>query len=322
MSVTQAPDRATLLVEDPDLGAALGEDVLRQARELLVVPARWIEAGPWDGAELRHEPSLGLLVLEGLMTVDVRLGDRVASDLVGAGDVLHATSAAETLVPAAFSYHANERTRVAVLDVHFIAAARRWPGLLLALHERVRLQHRRHAITGAIAKLPRVEDRVHALLWHLAERWGRMTAEGVLLPLALTHESLGRLVGAARPTVSLGLIELEERGAVSRRSGGGFLLAGRSWETMPAKHVARASARPLTVVRTEEAVAEEGEDDARRPVLLDIAAVRRRIAALNADLPERTRDIEARLATAKARAEASGALRARIQAERHERRGG
>jgi CRP/FNR family transcriptional regulator, cyclic AMP receptor protein len=69
-----------------------------------------------------------------------------------------------------------------------------------------------------------VEDRLHAMLWLLAERWGRVTPEGVTLPLRLTHELLGQLVGAKRPTVSLAMKELEARGAVRRRLDGAWLL--------------------------------------------------------------------------------------------------
>jgi Crp-like helix-turn-helix domain len=50
-----------------------------------------------------------------------------------------------------------------------------------------------------------------ALFWHLAERWGRVSGNGVLVPLALTHRILGQLVGARRPTVSTALRELANR---------------------------------------------------------------------------------------------------------------
>ena len=56
---------------------------------------------------------------------------------------------------------------------------------------------------AAILALPRVESRVLAILWHLADVFGSVNADGVLVPLKLTHERLGRLVGAQRPTVTL-----------------------------------------------------------------------------------------------------------------------
>ena len=66
-------------------------------------------------------------------------------------------------------------------------------------------------------RLTRVERRLKALFWHLAERWGRVSGDGVIVPLALTHRILGQLVGARRPTVSTALSELAERAGVGVR---------------------------------------------------------------------------------------------------------
>ena len=59
--------------------------------------------------------------------------------------------------------------------------------------------------TQAISQLVRVDRRLLALFWHLAERWGRVTGDGVLVPLTLSHRMLSQLVGARRPTVSTAL---------------------------------------------------------------------------------------------------------------------
>src|SRR6266496_530716 len=45
----------------------------------------------------------------------------------------------------------------------------------------------RAAVQQAISQLPRVEIRVLALMWHLAERWGHVTPGGLALTLGLTH---------------------------------------------------------------------------------------------------------------------------------------
>jgi hypothetical protein len=50
---------------------------------------------------------------------------------------------------------------------------------------------------AAITQLPRVDRRVLALLWQLAERWGRVTPSGVEVRLELTHETLG---GSSAPS--------------------------------------------------------------------------------------------------------------------------
>jgi hypothetical protein len=62
------------------------------------------------------------------------------------------------------------------------------------------------------------------MLWLLAESWGKVTSAGTFLPLHFTHEALGAMVGARRPTVTLALRELADRGAVIQRDGGWLLL--------------------------------------------------------------------------------------------------
>ena len=58
----------------------------------------------------------------------------------------------------------------------------------------------------------------------LAEYWGHVTSAGTRLPLSLTHDALGALVGARRPTVTLALGQLVERGAIVRQERGWLLL--------------------------------------------------------------------------------------------------
>ena len=112
-------------------------------------------------------------------------------------------------------------TQLAMLGKDVLVGAHRWPRLVAGLHARTADQIERVAVQLAICQLPRVEDRLLALLWLLAEQWGRVTPGGTVLPLALTHETLGALVGARRPTVTLALGELSDRGAVLRQ--------GRAW---------------------------------------------------------------------------------------------
>src|SRR3954468_4094789 len=99
---------------------------------------------------------------------------------------------------------------------------RRWPELSVALLQRAQRRADRLAVTQAIAQLTRVDDRVLALLWHLSERWGRMTPTGVVLPLRLTHKAIARLVGAQRPSVTTAINGLEKRVLVARREDGAW----------------------------------------------------------------------------------------------------
>jgi CRP/FNR family transcriptional regulator, cyclic AMP receptor protein len=113
-----------------------------------------------------------------------------------------------------------------VLDRRFAAEASQYPEVTAALFDRLSERSLRLATTQAISQLTRVDRRLKALFWHLAERWGRVGGDGVVIPLALTHRILGQLVGARRPTVSTALSELAERDELVRRADGSWLLRG------------------------------------------------------------------------------------------------
>jgi hypothetical protein len=66
------------------------------------------------------------------------------------------------------------------------------------------------------------------VLWQLSERFGRVGADGVWLNVRLTHQLLGQLVGAQRPTVTLALRALTEAGDLRRRDDGTWLLSRAS----------------------------------------------------------------------------------------------
>lgn len=63
------------------------------------------------------------------------------------------------------------------------------------------------------------------MLWQLATLYGKVRRDGVLVPMRLSHEALGRMVGARRPTVTLALTALGEQGLVTTDGVGGFLLS-------------------------------------------------------------------------------------------------
>ena len=109
-------------------------------------------------------------------------------------------------------WSALTESRVAVLDRALRrAGSPQFPEVNSVLIDRLNERAQRLATTQAISQLNRVDRRLLALFWHLAERWGRMTAGGVLVPLTLSHRMLGQLVGARRPTVSTAVAELAER---------------------------------------------------------------------------------------------------------------
>jgi hypothetical protein len=65
------------------------------------------------------------------------------------------------------------------------------------------------------------------MFWGIADRWGRVTTDGVLVPVRLTHATLAELVGASRPSVSTVLKLLERDGLLARRKEG-WLLHGEA----------------------------------------------------------------------------------------------
>jgi CRP/FNR family cyclic AMP-dependent transcriptional regulator len=227
-----------LLDYDPELGATLRHE--RQAEAHATARATVIEVprGARTTEELTggHEAAYGVLLLDGLANRTIVLDGVVSAQLLGRGDLVRIGSdTSEALVATEIRWTVLEPLAIALLDDRFLMTVRRWPEIVAALFGRLAAQEERRDIHRALSQLSRVEDRIHALLWLLAERWGHVTTEGMILRLRLTHELIGQLVGAKRPTVSLALKELEERGEVRRRPDGSLLL-GEPWTAPSADH--------------------------------------------------------------------------------------
>lgn len=75
------------------------------------------------------------------------------------------------------------------------------------------------------------------MLWLLSESWGQVTPSGVRLPLALTHETLGALVGARRPSVTLAVSKLAQDGAIVHQDTGWLLLEPPARPADPAARI-------------------------------------------------------------------------------------
>ena len=69
-------------------------------------------------------------------------------------------------------------------------------------------------LSAAIALEPRLERRLVLKLRQLAERWGKVTPEGVRLDLRVTHQELGDMIGAARESITVALGRLQEQGEI------------------------------------------------------------------------------------------------------------
>jgi CRP/FNR family cyclic AMP-dependent transcriptional regulator len=219
-----------LLEAQPDLGEGLSPGEEADARRHLVAALEDVPPGPWDpGTRHSRDPAfMGLLVVEGMLSRDVELGGRRCSELLGPGDLLRPWDYDETdasSLPAESAWTVLEPARLAVLDGRFARVACRYPELVARLIGRTLRRSRWLSILLTISSMPRVDARVQSLFWHLADRWGRVTLEGVVVPVRLTHEMIGRLVGAHRPSVTTALSELARSGRIARIPEG-WLLRG------------------------------------------------------------------------------------------------
>jgi CRP/FNR family cyclic AMP-dependent transcriptional regulator len=231
-----------LLDIDPDLGRLLDGRRLEEARAQLVVRQHVVEAGPWDGERLRDAgpDNVGLFVIDGLMTRELALADNVSAELLGPGDVVRPWQAEgpERLVPFAVRWNVLQDTRLAVLDRRFGAALVHHPEVNAMLIDRMTERTRRLSVMQAISQLNGVDRRLLTLFWHLAERWGRVTPDGVAVAMDVPHRVIAQLVGARRPTVSTALSRLASRGELVRRPDGTWLLTGAPFG-LPSKEAAR-----------------------------------------------------------------------------------
>ena len=222
-------DMVRVFDADPDLLGGLDASTTDLLRRRVVAPMLWIDAGPWAPPPCPAGPGncFGLLVLDGLIIRSLRFEGRNCPELIGAGDVLRPWDGDDqNSIPASVFWAALERTTVAILDDRFVAMARRWPTIMSQLLSRTVQRSRTLAFQLAIVHVRHAETRLRMLLWHLADRWGRVTSDGVHLPLALTHETLADLACMRRPTASTALQRLTRNGELERRPGGGWLLTG------------------------------------------------------------------------------------------------
>jgi CRP/FNR family cyclic AMP-dependent transcriptional regulator len=224
------PGAVHVLDADPDLGSLLWQQRLAEARQRLVAREHAVPAGPWSDERLRRAgpAQLGLLVLEGVIARELLMNTNVSTELLGQGDLLrpwqdHGPS---RLLRAEVRWTVLEPARFALLGPAFAVEVARYPEVHAMLIERVTERSHRLALTQAISQLNGVDQRVLTLLWHLAERWGRITRDGVVVPLALPHRVIAQVVGARRPTVSTALARLAEEGTVVRLHDGTWLLPG------------------------------------------------------------------------------------------------
>ena len=203
---------------DPDLGARLPKDERERARAALTAHVYDADPGVWEVRQPARGPgAFGLLVAEGMLGLQTALEDRATLELVGRGDLLQpwVQLGSETTMQPTAGWHVIAPSRLLLLDRAFATAAAAWPEVVVALMRRLIVRTRRLCYQLAVNTSPRVEDRIVASLWALADRWGHVKDAGAVLPLRLTHRQLAEVVCAQRPSVSAALSRLRDEGRVS-----------------------------------------------------------------------------------------------------------
>jgi CRP-like cAMP-binding protein len=228
--------RHLLLDLDPDLGRLLEPERRVEARLALAVHVVAVPVGTWDLGRLGgvSPVNVGLLVIDGVIARELTVGDNVCTELLGAGDVVRPWALDEDacLVESLTCWNALSPVRVAVIGQSVAVRLGAYPEVTAVLMDRLGARSQRVAMMQAIAHLNRVDTRLEALLWMLAERWGRVTTDGVVVALVLSHRVLGQLIGARRPTVSTALAGLASSGRVTRLADGTWLLDPASRPTV------------------------------------------------------------------------------------------
>jgi CRP/FNR family transcriptional regulator, cyclic AMP receptor protein len=220
----------SIVEADPDLAELIEPQGLDRARHEARAQLLRLSPGAWNAAESvqpgRHHR--GFLIVDGLLTRDVQVLGRQCVELLGHGDVMRPWSwdGEGSHVHAEIGWTVLEPTGMALLDQQLVSRISPWPQLGVELFNRGTRRAHALAVSLAISYHQRVDDRLMLTLWHLAERWGRVHTEGIVVPLPLSHQRLADLVGAHRPSVTTALGELARAGSLSRRENGDWVLHG------------------------------------------------------------------------------------------------
>ena len=289
--------RSRLVDVDPDVLAGVPAGRAAAAREELTVPILELRPGAWAPPPDREGTHLGFLIVDGVLSREVGVGDTFTPELLGQGDVARAWPAeVAPLLQVQVRWSVLAEARVAALDAVLTSRLARHPEVGDAVMQRMEARAQRLAIVQAIGRLGRVETRLEALFWHLADRWGRVTPDGVVVPLRLSHRLLGELVGARRPTVSAALRRLGVAGKLVRRADATWLLTGEPATAGPVPADRRVRARRRLLVSEDGA---DGTALAADPVIAPRALDQliADLARLRGETAERTQALQRSFAT-------------------------
>lgn len=218
-----------LLDEDPSLLERVPDRYRVAARRAVVAPTYRVAEGNWqpDVLSQSHQTLFGLLVLDGHLLRDVVVAETTCGELVGPGELLRPWDDFGTRAPTPIEieWKVLKAARIAVLDHEFSHVLATWPALMDEFVQRAIERSHSLALHVAIHCIRRVDISLLVLFSHLADRFGKVTPSGITLDLDLTHQDLGKLVGATRQSISQALGQLAARQVLTRRRDRTWLLA-------------------------------------------------------------------------------------------------
>ena len=223
-----------VLEADPDLGGGIDPVEWPLAVAASLAPMFEFNRGLWRFAPRPDPGAFGALLLEGLIVIRINAHTRGHIELLGPGDVIGpwVGSGQELTLPSVPTASVVSKSRVALLDRQFAIRTARWPEIHAALIQRLIIRTRRLSLQSAINALARIEERLEVTLWELAYRFGRVTPDGIMLDLPLTHSQVAEMVAAQRPSVSTAFTRLQDHGRLVHAARHRWLLIGEPPSTL------------------------------------------------------------------------------------------
>lgn len=232
------PTRVVSLFDaDPELAELVPVAERLQARRRAAVRVLELAGPQWSPEDVNAEALpewFGLLVLRGALVRRVRAASRTGCEILGSGDIFRPWDEDGDHDPliVGVDWQVLAPTQLAVLDDAFASGVACWPRVSARLMQRTAARARRLGLTAAVTHLPRIHARLLLIFWLLADRWGAVTSDGVVVKLGLTHEVLAALVGSHRPSVTTALKRLSGDGLLFRGSANRWLLTHKALDLL------------------------------------------------------------------------------------------
>ncbi len=170
----------------------------------------------------------GLFILcsgEAKLTAGSRQGESIILRLVESGELLGLSSliaaspyaaTAETLTPAQVAFIPARK---------FQRFLRSHPDVALRVAEHLSMElHKSWEQARLLALAPSTRSKLAQLLLEWASEHGTVEEEGVCVPFHMTHEEIGRIIGASRETVSRLLSDFKRRRLIRVKGGSVYLV--------------------------------------------------------------------------------------------------